>query len=155
MQWKDWKITENLLIKNSNKLIKKEVKTSFFIYILQKAFKFLIDQYDFKYGFNRFSEFNDFLGPFDAHSFYNDYGCFTILHAVQRNEIEYYVSKEFSNKQEILFEKKISEQIFKRLKKLRINPLNLFKRDNTLVAKFIVDEINKKGEFFGIKVERK
>lgn len=119
---------------------------------IQKAFKFLIDQYDFKTGFQVFSSFYDFLGPFYAYSFYNDCGCFTILHAVQRNEIEYYVSKEFSNKQEILFEKKISEQIFKRLKKLRINPLNLFKRDNTLVAKIIANEINKKSEFFGIKV---
>ena len=50
---------------------------------------------------------------------------------------------------------KISERVFKIMKQLRVNPLNLFKRDNTLVAKFIVDEINKKGEFFGIKVERK
>ena len=103
---------------------------------------------------DKFSEFNDFLGPFDAHSFYNDYGCFTILHAVQRNEIEYYISHEFSNSKKILFEMKISEQVFKIMKQLRVNPLNLFKRDNTLVAKFIVDEINKKGEFFGIKVER-
>ena len=122
---------------------------------VQKDFKFLIDKYDFKYRFNNFSSFYDFLGPFYAYSFYNDYGCFTILHAVQRNEIEYYISKEFSNRQEILFEMKISEQIFKILKKLRINPLNLFKRDNVLVAKFIVDELNKKGEFFGIKVKNK
>lgn len=121
---------------------------------VEKAFKFLIDQYDFKYGFNRFSEFNDFLGPFDAYSFYNDYGCFTILHAVQRNEMEYYISQEFSNRQEILFEIKISEQVFKILKKIRVNPLNMFKGDNTLVAKFIADEINKNGEFFGIKVKR-
>ena len=40
------------------------------------------------------------------------------------------------------------------MKKNRVNPLNLFKRDNTLVAKFIADEINKNGVFFGIKVKR-
>lgn len=122
---------------------------------VEKVFKFLIDKYDFKYEFNNFSSFHDFLGPFDAHSFYNKYGCFTILHAVQRNEIEYYVSKEFSNKQEILFEVKISEQVFKILKHLRINPLNWFKSDNVLMVDYILNEIKKKGEFFGIKVKYK
>ena len=118
----------------------------------EKDFKILIDKFDFQYGFNIFSSFNDFLGPFYAYSFYNEYGCFTILHAVQRNEIEYYVSKEFSKKQEILFDMKISEQIFKLLKHLRKNPLNWFKRDNVLLVNYIADEIKKKGEFFGIKI---
>ncbi len=119
---------------------------------LEKDFKFLIEKYDFKYGFNNFSSFYDFLGPFNAYSFYNEYGCFTILHAVQRNEMEYYISKTFSNKQEVLFEVKVSEQVFKILKRLRINPLNWFKRDNVLVVDYIVDEIKKNGKFFGIKV---
>lgn len=119
---------------------------------VEKVFKFLIDKYDFKYGFNNFALFHDFLGPFDAYSFYNKYGCFTILHAVQRNEIEYYVSKEFSNKQEILFEVKISEQVFKILKQLRISPLNWFKSDNVLLVDYIVNEIKNGGSFFGIKV---
>ncbi len=120
---------------------------------LEKVFKFLIDKYGFKFEFNNFSTFQDFLGPFYAYSFYNKYGCFTILYAVQRNEIEYYVSKEFSREQEILFEVKISDQVFKILKHLRMNPLNWFKRDNVLVANYIASEIKKKGEFFEIKVK--
>ncbi len=118
----------------------------------EKVFKLLIDKYDFKYGFNNFTSFLGFSGPFFAYSFYNEYGCFTILHAVQRNEIEYYVSKKYSNKQEILFKAKISEQVFKILSRLRKNPLNWFKSDNVLLLNYIVDEIKKKGEFFGIKV---
>lgn len=121
----------------------------------EQDFKTLIDKYDFKYGFNNFSSFLGFLGPFFAYSFYNEYGCFTILHAVQRNEIEYYVSKKYSNKQEILFKAKISEQVFKILSRLRKNPLNWFKSDNVLLLDYIVDEIKKKGEFFGIKVKYK
>ncbi len=45
----------------------------------EKVFKLLIDKYDFKYGFNVFSSFLGFLGPFFAYSFYNEYGCFTIV----------------------------------------------------------------------------
>ncbi|MBO5328095.1 MAG: hypothetical protein J6B04_02850 [Clostridia bacterium] len=122
---------------------------------IKNTFKFLIDKYNFKYGFNIFSSYYNFLGPFYTYSFYNDCGCFTILHAVQRNEIEYYVSKGFSNKQEILFEVKVSEQIFNILKRLRRHPLNWFKADATLVAEYIADEINKKNEFLGINVKRK
>lgn len=120
----------------------------------EKVFKYLIDEYHFIYGFNSFSSFHDFIGPFYAYSFYNGYGCFTILHAVQRNEVEYYISEEFSNKQEILFAIKISEQVFKVLKNLRKNPLNWFKRDNVLLADYIANAIEMKGEFFGIKVEK-
>ncbi len=118
----------------------------------EKIFKVLIDKYNFKYGFNNFSCFNGFLGPFYAYSFYNEYGCFTILHAVQRNEIEYYVSKKFSDNQGILFETQISEKVFIILKKLRKKPLNWFKSDNVLLADYIVDEIKTNGDFFGIKV---
>ena len=120
---------------------------------VEKNFKFLFDKYHFKYGYNNFSSFYDFLGPFDAYSFYNEYGCFTILYAVQRNEVEYYISKEFSNKQKILFEINISEQIFKILKNLRKNLLNLVKKDNVLLSNYIVEQIEKNGEFFGIKVK--
>ena len=120
---------------------------------VNKFFKFLIDKYDFKYGFNNFSSFYGFLGPFFSYSFYNEYGCFTILHAVQRNEIEYYVSKGFSNKQEILFEVQISDRVFKILKQLRKNPLNWFKKDNVLIANYIANEISEKGEFFGVKIK--
>ncbi len=120
---------------------------------VEKDFKVLIDKYGFKYEYNVFSSYHGFAGPFFSYSFYNEYGCFIILHAVQRNEIEYYVSKKYSNKQEILFEELISEQVFKILSRLRKNSLNWFKGDNVLLLDYIVGEIEKKGEFFGIKVK--
>ena len=122
---------------------------------VEKDFKVLIDKYDFKYEFNSFLSFYDFSGPFYAYSFHNDSGCFTILYALQRNEIEYYISKEFSNKQETLLKINISEQVFKALKCFRKKPSNWFKRDNVLLIDYIVDEINTKGEFFDIKVHHK
>ncbi len=120
---------------------------------VEKDYKFLVDKYGFKYEYNGFSSYFSLTGAFSAYSFYNEYGCFTVLHAVQRNEIEYYISKEFSKKQEILIEKLISETVFLLLRYLRRNPRNWFKRDDVLLAEYIVDQIEKKGEFFGIKVK--
>lgn len=121
---------------------------------IEKYYKVLVDKYGFKYEFNSFSSLLGFSGSFASYSFYNEYGCFTVLHAVQRNEIEYYISKEFSDKQEILFEKLISETVFLLLRYLSRNPRNWFKRDDVLLAEYIVDQIEKKGEFFGIKVKK-
>ncbi len=121
---------------------------------VEKDFKILIEKYGFKYGFNNFPSFHGFSGPFFTYSIYNEYGCFTILLSVQRNEEEYYVSKKFANNKDVLlFEQQISQQVFKLLKRLRKNPLNWFRRDNALLAGYITNEIKKNGEFFGIKVK--
>lgn len=122
---------------------------------IEKDFNFLITNYNFEFGHNNFSSYDGFLGPFNAYSFYNDCGCFTIVHAIQRNEIEYFVSREFSREQKVLLGTKISEQIFKILKLLRRNPLNWFKSDHTLLADYIMNEINTKEEFFRIKARVK
>ena len=122
---------------------------------IEKDFKLLITNYDFKFGYNIFPSYDGFLGPFNAYSIYNDCGCFTILHAVQRNEIEYFVSKEFSREQKVLLETIISEQVFKILKLLRRNPLNWLKSDHSLIANYISNEIKTKGEFFWIRAKDK
>lgn len=118
-----------------------------------KVYEFLIKEYHFKYAVNKFSSFLGFEGPFYAYSFFNSHGCFTILHAFQRNEFEYYVSTMYSDKKEILLAKNISQTVFDLLIQKRKNPKNWFRSENLLISQIIKQEINEKGKFWDIKVD--
>lgn len=122
---------------------------------IEKKFKYLLNEYQFSYSKQVFSKdvTGFFYGPMIAYSFYNENGCFTIHHAVQRNEWDYYVGKYSTNKS-ILLARCINEDIFKIEKQSRWSSLaNIFKSEFTLISQYLHKQILDKGEFFGIKVK--
>lgn len=68
---------------------------------------FLQDEYNFNYCFQSFDSYNGFWGPIDTYSFYNQNGCITLQHIVQRGEVGLFFSKQFSKRQQNLLERKI------------------------------------------------
>lgn len=77
--------------------------------LIQKHLGFLETEYDFKFSFQTFDDYNGFYGPIDTYSFYNNFGCFTLHHVVQRNEWSWFTSKKFSTNQYELLEIEINQ----------------------------------------------
>jgi hypothetical protein len=123
----------------------------------EKQFEFLVNDYGLKHSYQ---DFNNCYGGYwyvRTHSYYNENGCFTIYNLPQRGELAFYRSKEFSDVLERLCERKIdvayTGQEF--LDKAEGNfPLNCG-RDAILktLAEVVKKQIEKDGEFFGIKVK--
>ena len=67
---------------------------------LLTVFDFLLRNYGFRYSKEELGNAVDkdgkliFYGPFNAYQFYNDNICISILHLVQRDEYDVYVSNE-------------------------------------------------------------
>jgi hypothetical protein len=122
----------------------------------EKDLSFLVGEYGVQYRFQSFRTdvSGSFYGPMDAYSFFNDGGCFTLYHAVQRGEWDYYYSTAFSEDQSALLARDISEQVFKAIKKNRTLK-TIFKSETKQLAVIIKKEIEEKGTLFGIKLELK
>lgn len=75
-----------------------------------KYLGFLKTEFGMSYAFQSFSNYRGFAGPIETYSFYNDNGCITFHHIIQRGEWGWYTSKEFSNIQEGLLEKEIEQR---------------------------------------------
>jgi len=115
-------------------------------------FEFLISDYGFIYKKHVFSSYYGFLGPMILYTFHNRYGCFTIFHAFQRNEIDYYYSDLYSESVKELTKNSIDfKEIWKNRYSHKFDRL-LFQLDELkLLRKYIQRQIDGEGEFFGIK----
>ena len=121
----------------------------------KKIFQEVLDRYDLKFSFQSFEKYLDFWGPMETYSIYNDNGCFTIYHAVQRGEWDYYVSSKFSLVQEELMEKTVipynyCKDIWQKKYKWYSSKKTVFQ----IISEIISKQINSAGEFFGVKVNK-
>ena len=69
---------------------------------------FLVEEYNLKYSEQTFN--NQPFGNYTTktYSFYNDSGCFTVRHMIQKDELDFYFSSKFSSECEKLQEKLIN-----------------------------------------------
>ena len=128
-----------------------------------KALDFLVIEYGLKHIHQ---DFNSCFGGnwwVKTDSYYNDSGCFTIHHLPQRGELDFYYSKEFSTIRESLCERlldisSVEKEIWEKHKKFLCfkNPFfwNSEKKVFQALAEIIKVQIEKNGEFFGIKVQK-
>ena len=72
-----------------------------------KHLDFLVKDYNFQFSFQTFERWHNFLGPMDAYSFYNEFGCLTLHNAVQRGEWGVFVAKKFSTDQYALMKQEV------------------------------------------------
>lgn len=118
-----------------------------------------------KYGLQyQYQEFDNCYGGHwlvCTHSLYNKSGCFTIYCLPQRNEVEFYCAKSFSrNLKGLCFQEvnayQFEKEIWEKSSKIGPfkNPFFYWSEDrivNTLI-KVIIAQIEKKHEFFGVKI---
>jgi len=124
---------------------------------IEKMFDFLVKDYRLNYKFQKFN--NCFNGNWyvETFSYYNASGCFTIHNLCQRGEIDCYYAKSISCIRENLLEKRLNVRSIgidiwnKESKRFRFDYRQKLIMD-TLV-KAIKYEINKKHEFFGIRID--
>lgn len=124
---------------------------------IEKLFCFLENEYHLDYKFQRFE--NCFGGHWtvDTYSYFNKTGCFTIQALWQRGEIDFYYSSKISNvrkdlQQKLLDITSIGKETWKKASKKLFfwyRP-HLYLKTLSLVIK---NEIEQRGEFFGIKVK--
>lgn len=121
---------------------------------IERDMNFLVEKYKMNYNFQSFDSdvSGRFYGPMNTFSYYNSNGCFTIYHAVQREEWDYYYSKVFSNNQEILTAKDISKDVYESIAEVKKNITMLFKSDSLVLSLVIKKKIIESGEFFNIKI---
>lgn len=74
---------------------------------VEELFGFLKEDYGLSYKHQEFTNCYNGNWIVQTYSFFNDSGCFTILFLPQRNEIEFFCSKEFSRKYEKLSENSV------------------------------------------------
>ncbi len=75
-----------------------------------KHLGFLVEEYGMSFKTQSFDEYIGFCGPFNAYSFYNENGCFTVFHAVQRGEWGWYTSSAISSNLYDLLENEIIQR---------------------------------------------
>lgn len=117
---------------------------------------FLQSEYGMNYCFQSFKKTADglFWGPCDAYSYYNEFGCFTIYHIVQRGELDFYFAQEFSANQFELLQREINlesgcKDIWSNMPRKFFGQRKIFFET---LAKAIRAQIQKKGSFYGIRV---
>lgn len=114
--------------------------------ILLKYLGFLVDIYQMDFKFQSFSEYLGFWGPIDTYSFYNEYGCFTLFHIVQKGELGWYTSKKIGTdllellKEEIIQTKYTQKNTY------------FFRQHIKVLSDVIRKQIDSSQEFFGIRV---
>ncbi len=121
---------------------------------IERDLNFLVEEYNMNYSFQSFDSdvSGRFYGPMNTYSYYNSNGCFTIYHALQRGEWDYYYSKIYSNNQAILTAQDISKDVYMSIKELKRNIFTLFKSDSSVLSLVIKRKIIESGEFFNIKI---
>lgn len=80
--------------------------------LILKYLGFLRDEYSLSYCFQSFDNYNGFCGPVDTYSFYNNNGCITLHHIVQKGDIEVFTAKQFSKTQEELLETRVDLALY-------------------------------------------
>ena len=80
--------------------------------LILKFFNFLVQDYGMKFVFQTYSDYYGFFGPIDTYSFYNTYGCFTLLNIVQRGEWGWFVSSKFSTNLNELLKTEINQKTY-------------------------------------------
>lgn len=80
--------------------------------LVLKHLGFLKDDYGFCFSFQTFNDYHGFCGPIDTYSFYNNNGCFTLHNIVQKGEWTWFLSKNYSNDQYELMNKKIDPNLY-------------------------------------------
>lgn len=100
-------------------------------------------------------------GTVCTYSIYNSSGCFTIHQLIQRNEIDFFMSKEFYNDRKKLTEKEVNifeyhKEIWKKESKFLFFTNPFFYESFEKIVSTLVDimeiMIDEKNEIFGIKV---
>ena len=89
---------------------------------IAEMFRFLIEDYNLKYKYQEFRNCYNGNWIIETYSYYNDTGCFTIHHLMQRGEIDCYYSPTISEIREELTIKRldirtIGVEIWKKMEK--------------------------------------
>lgn len=113
-----------------------------------KFLGFLIDEYRLDYLFQKFDKYSDFYGPIHAYSFYNDYGCFTLLEVVQRGEWAWYVSEKIYTNLEELLETEIKQTDYIQ------QQFFSYKTCLKVLGDLIRQQLEHSQQFFGIVVKK-
>lgn len=74
---------------------------------IESLFGFLEEDYNLSYKYQEFSNCYGGNWLVQAHSFYNESGCFTFHLLVQRNELDFYCSPHFSTERDELCERMV------------------------------------------------
>jgi len=114
-----------------------------------KFLGFLVNEYQMRYRFQSFDEYLGFNGPFNAYSFYNEQGCFTLFQAVQRGEWGWYISKKLHTNLLELLETEINQSEFIH------RSVFSYKKSLKLLGDSIREQLEHSQQFFGIVVSRK
>ena len=122
----------------------------------RKTFDFLEKDYGFKYAFQSFEKTanGSFWGPCEAHSYYNENGCFTIYTIVQRGDLEIYKSDKFSQNQIELLQQIVDLDTEGKAEwgKLRKSFFRNKRRFFQTLAEVIKTQIENTGQFYSIKI---
>lgn len=111
---------------------------------LQKLFDFLLNDYGFKFSKEMLEDATDkngkffFHGPLNLYQFYNENACINILHLVQRDDYNVYVT-----------DKKSTDQTYIRN---GVEAPSGLAYDHALLAKEIEKSVFNRGEIFGYKI---
>jgi hypothetical protein len=124
---------------------------------INKKFEFLVKDYNLRYSFQRFENYPFGNWSADMHSYYNDSGCLSICNLVQRGELDFYYAKKFSaniaelTEQSLVIDS-VEQEIWRKAKKKFLFEYRYSLFLKTL-AEVIETQINKTGQFYGIKVK--
>lgn len=122
---------------------------------IEKQFDFLVKDYDLKYSYQKFTNCYQGNWVVYTYSFYNESGCFTIYNLGQRGEWEYFYTEKFCNSMEQLLGTRI--HIYSTEKELWDKVTKSFfysmRTELKTLATVIKSQIEKTGQFFGIKVK--
>ncbi len=115
--------------------------------LVYKYFGFLVDEYKMQYFVQKLPDTIGVVNPTYIYSFYNQFGCFSLVEVAQRQEWDCYIAKKF-------------EQNYSKLLTTRINQSEYIKRNIytkrvflKLTAKNILSQIKFTNSFWGILVE--
>ena len=117
-------------------------------YNLRKVLKYFgfLCELSMCFSHQKFDEFLGFAGPIYTYSFFNQYGCFTLLVIVQLNEWYWYVSEQFSTELEELVQTEIVQTSLGKRVWLSSSMLSC-------LSLSIKQQIKFDGSFFGIKIQ--
>lgn len=111
-----------------------------------KNLDFLTNEFGFEFIFQTFEDYYGFCGPIDAYSFFNEHGCFTLHHIVQKGEWGWFTSSKFSTNQYDLVQNEINQSSY--ISKKHYFAHSALKE----LAIIIKNQILTDRAFFGIKI---
>lgn len=111
-----------------------------------KILGFLNEEYGMKFHFQSFDVYMGFRGPINTYSFYNDHGCFTLHHVVQRGEWGWYVSSKIHTNLCELLTKEIRQSDY-----IQHSTIS-YKNHLKMLAAIIRKQVESSQQFFGIIV---